>query len=246
MEAVGTVTFAGVAGDSGAGWAVGFLQAQWIETNWAIYRGQHQTDGSIFVQRARPPARSQQACFDCIGPTVRTLYGTAASPPTIVPATGGPPLPLVASLPASPAFPLTVSVIHRDFPQEFYPFTRTNHTTGQTNGLYEVQLEFAFCFSLVVKDAGGRFQFLHHLYWNLNWQYRFAPAVPPATPVATPVASSNTANIGNVIPGQPTDRRFLPVLTTPQTTNCNAIALAALNNPNIRESSRWENFDVKR
>ena len=62
LEAVGTVAFNHARGST-AGWQIGFIQAQWIETNWAVYRGMTQAAGSVFVQR---------------GPTART---TAASVP---------------------------------------------------------------------------------------------------------------------------------------------------------------------
>ena len=63
IEAIGSVTFHGSAGDSAAGWTIGFVQAQWVETNWGVYRGAAPSDGSVFVQRARPPSRPHQACF---------------------------------------------------------------------------------------------------------------------------------------------------------------------------------------
>ena len=52
------------------------IQAQWIETNWGYYRGQHNSDGSLFVQRARPPARPAQACRDTVGPVGDIFYNT--------------------------------------------------------------------------------------------------------------------------------------------------------------------------
>lgn len=84
IEAVGSVTFAGRAGDSGAGWSVGFLQAEWVETNWGVYRGDTVADGSVFVQRARPPARPKQACLDADSPT--DLFYGLPSDEQIVPA----------------------------------------------------------------------------------------------------------------------------------------------------------------
>src|SRR5215207_5589622 len=48
VTANGEVTLNGAAGDSAAGWTVGFLQAQWIETNWCYYRGR------LIVARLEP------------------------------------------------------------------------------------------------------------------------------------------------------------------------------------------------
>lgn len=53
LEAIGTVTFDGKPGDSAAGWQVGFVQAQWIETNWGMCRGAHDHNGSLLLQRYR-------------------------------------------------------------------------------------------------------------------------------------------------------------------------------------------------
>jgi hypothetical protein len=65
MRLSGFATLKGSPGDSASGWKVGFIQAQWVETNWCSYRGQTNNDGSIFIQRGRPPARTQRACRDC-------------------------------------------------------------------------------------------------------------------------------------------------------------------------------------
>jgi hypothetical protein len=259
LEGIGTVVLHGAAGDSAAGWQVGFFQAQWIETNWGEYRGLSKTDGSVFVQRARPPARPRQACFDCIQVGGR-FYGTGSSSATSTPATGGAALPFVDTLAAGSVLPLTVQVLHRDTPADSFPLSRLNTKTRQQNFLHAAQLEFAFCMSLVVREPAGRLHFLQNLYWNVNWQSTFRFASATAAPTITPVAAGTSANVGRLIPGRPTDKRFLTVLTTAQTTNCNAVFRAAtaatappatlpatpLTNPNIRETTAWQNFDVTR
>ncbi len=245
IECVGTVTLHGAAGDVGTGWNVGFLQAQWIETNWRAYRGLTQADGSVFVQRARPPARPRQACFDCLVAGA-PFYGTGASPATLVPATGGPALSLVVPLPASPAFPSTISAIHADVPGDFAAFSLRNGRTGKTVFLSEVQLEFHFCTSFVVREPGGRLHFLQNLYWNVHWQNRFTFPNAAASPTIAAVAAGTAANVGHVIAGPINDGRFTTVLTTPQTTNCNNIAGTAEQRPNLVEAQGWPLFDVTR
>ena len=245
IEAVGTVTLNGAAGDSGTGWDVGFLQAQWIETNWLAYRGLTQAAGSVFVQRARPPARPHQACFDCLVAGA-PFYGSGAKPATKVPATGGAALPFVAPLPANPTFPSTISAIHADFPGDFAPFSRRNARTGQPNFLSEVQFEFHFCISLVLREPGGQLHFLQNLYWNVHWQNTFKFANATANPAVTVVAAGTSAHVGHVIAGNIADARFLPVLTTPQATNCNQIAAAAELRPNLTEVAGWPLFNVTR
>jgi hypothetical protein len=156
-------------------------------------------------------------------------------------------------------FPLTVQVLHRDTPSDSFPLSRLNTTTRQPNFLREAQLEFAFCMSLVVREPSGRLHFLQNLYWNVHWQSTFRFANAAAAPTLTPVAAGTSANVGHLIAGRPTDARFLPVLTTPQATNCTAVFRAAeaatappaalpptrLTNPNIREAAGWPNFDVR-
>ncbi len=244
MEAVGTVTLKGLPGESGAGWSVGFLQAQWIETNWGAYRGVTAADGSIFVQRARPPARPRQACFDCI--TIGAPFYADATIPARAPVTGGPALPFVAALPANPTFPLTLSVLHSDFPSDFFPFSRLNSVTGQQNLLSEAQLEFSFCFVLALKGPAGQLRMAKSAYWAVAWQNKFHFTAGAAVPTITPVAGGNYAKVGGIIEGGPADPRFTTVLTTAQTTNCNALANAETLHPNLKETQGWPNFDVTR
>jgi hypothetical protein len=244
MEAVGTVTLKGSPGESGAGWNVGFLQAQWIETNWGAYRGLSEADGSVFVQRARPPARPRQACFDCI--TIGAPFYADTTVPARSPVTGGPALPFVAPLPANPTFPLTISVLHSDFPSDFFPFSRLNSVTGQQNLLSEAQLEFSFCFVLALKGPAGQLSMAKSVYWNVAWQSKFKFANAAAVPTITPTAGGNHANVGGIINGGPADTRFTTVLTTAQTTNCNAIADNESKHPNLKETHGWPLFDVRR
>src|SRR4051794_28936433 len=64
MHVEGVVRMNGFAADVRDDWNIGWIQAQWIETTWAEYRGQFDSHGSIFIQRARPPARPAQSCRD--------------------------------------------------------------------------------------------------------------------------------------------------------------------------------------
>src|SRR5262245_51967466 len=95
MHCEGAVRFNGDAADVRDDWVVGWVQAQWIETNWANYRGQFDNHGSIFIQRARPPARPRQGCRDTSGP-VADIFTDPTDPREFQP------------LPAATPFPLTV------------------------------------------------------------------------------------------------------------------------------------------
>jgi len=229
----GRVQFNGAAADSGDGWLVGWIQAQWIETNWGYYRGQSNADGSAFHQLARPPARPSQACRDTVGPVADIFYATSAG--------------LRSAVPGGGVYPKTVNVVFRDTPADAYDISFTNTLTGKPNFLREVQLEFHFCTILVVRDPANVFHQLKHIYWNMHWQYRFTPtAFPPGpgTLNATPIAAGIGGNVSRVFDGAATDKRFAGVLTSVQANSCNQLATDAGNSPNIRQSRVWDNFDV--
>jgi hypothetical protein len=221
---------------------VGFLQAQWIETNWCDYRGQFNSDGSIFLQRGRPPARPYQACRDCVdgSPLNAAFYDT--TPPTAEIATGGP-----------GGFPQVISVSHFDNPSDDCNVVEMNSKTRKPNFLHEAMFEFHFCTVLTVRDPAGVFHHQCSFYWNYHWQTTFHLATftnPPAGFRVHPGPSGTGAHVGGVIPGAPTDTRFTGVLTTPQTQSCNTIfrnALAAVNAPgssNRHEKTTWANFNI--
>src|SRR6266542_2220712 len=49
LSAVGQATLMGSAGESCEGWSLGIIQMQWVETNWASYRGRTRAEGSLLV-----------------------------------------------------------------------------------------------------------------------------------------------------------------------------------------------------
>ncbi len=241
MHCEGEVRFSGAAGDSRAGWQVGWIQAQWIETNWAYYRGQANPDGSIFLQRGRPPARPRQACRDTSG-AVSTIFTDPTDPREF------------QTLPTTGNFPLLIKVQSNDPPGESYAAVQTNSLTGRPNFIQEVQLEFHFCTVLSVRDPAGGFHHLAHFYWNVHWQYRFQPTrFPPgdANWRIDAVARGNTAAVSHAIAGPTADPRFAGVLTTAQTKSCVDLAgdsqrVASARGPNRREFSVWQSVDVRR
>jgi hypothetical protein len=248
IEGLGTVTLNGAAGDSGTGWEIAFIQAQWIETNWGYYRGATNGDGSVFIQRARPPARPHQACRDSAKATSIFYVDNAAqvsNPQTPLP--GGVTPPFDVKVAAAPGFPLTATVFHQDLPGDAYALFQTNSKTGALNFLNEVQLEFHFCTVLTVKDPGGKFKFLKHFYWNMHWQYQFTVSNTGAGVGAGFTANAIQAkgNVSPVYDGEANDHRFVGVLTAPAAVNCNVVAAAAAKNPIVREASVWQNFDVR-
>jgi hypothetical protein len=128
-------------GDNPEGWTLGLIQLQWIETNWGSYRGQSNSDGSCFLQRARPPARAAKGCRDTLGAGEIFVNNAPGLDRTV--ATAGTP------------FPIAMTAQFSDAPTDAYPLTRPNSLTGKANFLGEVQLEFHFCTILTLKDPAG-------------------------------------------------------------------------------------------
>ena len=177
IKAEGEVTLTGGPGDNAAGWQLGFIQLQWIETNWCYYRGQTENDGSIFIQRARPPARPNQACCDCVdgSPPSKLFYSTN-------PADGE----LVTAQPLD-KLPLKMAVSHFDQPADSVHVVEMNSSAAsggaKPNFLAESQMEFHFCTVLSAREPTGRFHHLLSFYWNVRWQATFQPVTfgnPPA------------------------------------------------------------------
>jgi hypothetical protein len=237
LIANGLCRITGAAGDSPAGWTLGLIQMEWIETNWGFYRGQFDKDGSSFLQRARPPARPKQGCRDTLVAGAIFVDNNPGGDRTV--ATAG------------TALPATLTAAFNDGPTETYPLTRVNSLTGKTNFLREVQLEFHFCTVLTLKDPGTNFTHLKHLLWNVHWQAEFLPTnfaniAAAWTITKTGGALGNTANVSAVANGGPSEARFTSIITTAGAPNCNAVATAAAAGPNIRENAKWANFDVTR
>jgi hypothetical protein len=244
MHAAGDVKLTGNAGDVRVGWQVGWIQAQWVETNWAEYRGQFDHDGGIFLQRGRAPARPPGACRDTSG-VVGTIFTDPTDPTEF------------QTLPAVGAFPIAVHVETNDTPGEGYNQIEMNSLTGKPNFLHEIQLEFLFCTVLTVRDPILAFHHQGHFFWNVRWQTQFQPTAFPAPTDAqwrvTPLGAPGTgAAARGPFGGNPTEAKFTGVLTTPQVASCvdratqSAAAVAVVGNACRREFPRWHSSDVRK
>ncbi len=264
ISADASVQVNGAADDSLAGWTFGFIQVQWIETNWGYYRGQFNNHGSIFVQQGRPPARSTQVCRDTNRniPVGNFFFDPAMS---------------TAPFPRGPAaFPATINVNNwNDTPRTFYPLVQMNSKKSQPNFLREVQLEFHFLTVFSARDPHGAFTHLAHFFWNVHWQARFQPAnfanLAQRWNVQVMTAGGGFGrNVGKVIKGAPTaspaSRRETAMVAALTDRNlvdsCNDIADAAedsikgipitlpflptfvLRSPNRHESEDWTSPNV--
>jgi len=229
----GACRLTGSAGDNPAGWTLGLIQLKWISTDWAYYVGQSNGDGSSFLQMARPPARPVQGCRDTITPGAIFIDNNPGLDRTV-------------ALAGAP-FPIAMSAAFSDAPSRVFALSRRNRRTGKVNFIREAQSEAHFCTVLSLMSPAGVFSHLKCIYWNVHWQSRSVPTnfANMAAPWSiTRTVGGNAANVGKIIDGTPTDPRFAPIITIAAAPHCNTLVRAAIKSPNVRESSKWENFDV--
>ena len=113
----GTADLTAVETATPAGWTFGWMQAEWCETNWTYFRGQHNNDGSVFRQRGRTPARSSRACRDTITAGV-PIYNDVGAGQSMI-------------LTSSTALPASLTAGHYDKPGEL-PAANNKHADRQT------------------------------------------------------------------------------------------------------------------
>ena len=237
IQADGEVTL------TAGGWELGFLQAQWIETNWVHYRGHSVGDGSLLLQRGHPPARARQACRDTVGPVADIWYNAVPGQNQN------------AVVPGGAVFPLKLTAHFFDNPSDDCNLVEVNSLNGADNFLREAQFEFHFNTVLSLREtATGNFHHLLNFFWNAHWQTRFLPAAftnpAPAAWTITSIAGGNSASVSHVIQGGPTDGRFIGVLTSAQTQNCNQLFAAAETSvetagfPGRHEITDWASIPV--
>jgi hypothetical protein len=236
IETTGSAVLTG--SQPAAGWQLGFIQVEWLDTSWLYYRGRQNSHGSIFFQRSRPPTRPIKACRD-VDPETEIFY----DPPTTVTAADG--------------FPKTLTIHHYDKPGDTAKAVVKNSLTGEDNFIREAQLGFLFCTVLTARDPAGSYHHLKSFYWNVRWQARFQPHNfnSPLLGWSVMVVSGGQGSArSGVIEGSPTDPRFKDILTDRTVRGCNALiplyspppdGVIAVGNPNRRESRVWEDFDVR-
>jgi hypothetical protein len=243
MKMIGQCKITGASGDNPAGWTLGFIQLQWIETNWGYYQGEKDVDGSCLERRDRPPARPAQGCRDTLA-LGGILFDNKPGHDRAVAGTGT-------------AFPVNMSATFSDAPNDSYPLTRANSRTKKTNFLREVQLEFHFCTILALMDPDpGRqvralldlenaFRYLKHVLWNVHWQAKFLPTnfadlTAPWTITRSGGAQGNAANASRTFEGGPTDRRFLGISAALAAPNCLLVEKTARKAPVLTENLKWQ------
>jgi hypothetical protein len=248
ISAVGRARLLGESGkDSVADWTFGFIQVQWIETNWQYYRGQTSADGSLFIQRGRPPARPVQACRDVVkkGSLNEIWFNN------------------FERLFSGTTFPTpVVEVSFEDNPLDHCRLVEMNTHPDLPDGprknfLQEAQLEFHFCCIFSARDPAGVFHHLAHFYWAVHWQAHFRPASHTNIDEkwhVRPVTKGMGKFVSLVYHGGPNDPRFRDVITAPAVKSANDLSVEAREliesrdpkvTANVHQKPVWGNFDVR-
>lgn len=245
IEAKGEILFASRGSKSLHGWTIGFAQVQRYDTRWTVYRGEQPGDGSVFEQNARPPARTQQACFDGDRPGAIWYFDQykmcwLQSRPNDVYKR------FVVDLPDIPGGYPSSEVYFQDNPSAGVQVFVVNGRTKAMNYLQAAQVEIGFCTALIARDPAGVPHFLDCFYWNVHWQYEFRRVPGSLRFQAVQVPGGVKTSVSKIIKGAPPERRLRELLKGGQPTTCTILARRAMSRPHLIETADWRSFDVRR
>jgi hypothetical protein len=229
--ATGTAKLRGDSVGEVAGYTLGWIQCQLMETNWAIYRGNKDDDGSTLLDFGWKPPMA--VCRDTHEEKA-VLYDEAYD-------SGG------ANRFVAPKGLKEVNMTceFRDFPRDDFQLQVTNSLTNKPNFLDEAMIEIYFCTVLTLQSPGGEFQHLKHIFWNVRWHYRFTPKDAKGVPGVLPVKGEDPGKYCLVQDGAPTDARILDKLTDGKTTNC-TVRMRGRDPIVTPRKGKSETFDTKR
>jgi hypothetical protein len=229
VSCFGKAKLIGDSGESAAGWAFGFIQIEWINVNWAHYKGVNNEDGSLFVNYARPPLNMQTVSHDRADEEPnRIWYDDGPSQPDdeldgfhVVPAGKTVPHDLEKEVRGG-------GVVFADRPTMGHMRQLPNKLTGARNFLFEAQTAHHFCTIFSAREpSDGPFRPLASFYWACHWQARFDPK-PDGSFLFMIRDNQGTGFFrSGVIPGPPSDPRFKDVVTKPTGDCCNKILRSA-------------------
>jgi hypothetical protein len=201
IDANGSIRLRGTAGESVAGWTLGFIQLKYIGTDYARYRGTTDHNGSVWVTGS-----NRIVCRDTDDGSTEVWYDSMTSGGTTGP-NGTNRLPAGTVIP--PVGFLDVPAHLYDRPRRKWPsiVKNTSVAGNPTNFLYHADIGLAFCTMLVARDPGNKFHMLMHFYWNIRWEQMFAVdgsgKVVPGRTILREHNIQRPAHTGN-----PMDKRF--------------------------------------
>jgi hypothetical protein len=167
IDANASMRLKGTAGESVAGWTLGFIQLKYIGTNHSRYRGATVRQGSMLVTGS-----NQILCRDTDIGSTEVWYDSLNSGGTTGP-TGTNKLAAGTVIP--PTGFLDVPAHLFDQPSRWWPSVETNFVArGRPNNFLQYTvIELLFCTMLVAQEPGGTFHMLKHFYWNIIWEHTF-------------------------------------------------------------------------
>ena len=240
----GSASLTGDPTDKLEGFTLGWINIEWEETNYGIYRGLSASHGSFLLKRDTAPARIAAQCRDTFNPqsilvdqSARGLDHQTVLPGTVVPAKS-----------ASP-FLLPLRCEFKDAPGDTYVLQAKNDVTKQMNYLYEVEINMRFCTVLTLQWPDKHFEHLKHVFWKMHWHYFFKPPAKAGDPWVkqADVAVQQSSRVGDVQYGPPTDRWVKMVLDAANAPNCIQLAGSQSQNPVvIPPRSDWYDFPSER
>ncbi|QOY91273.1 hypothetical protein [Paludibaculum fermentans] len=151
----------GIPGSFTGSWKFGFIQLEYSETNYARYRGRQQSHGSTLSTSTRR---------FLVRDTDETAPDIWYDPPSGGVVEGRGTQVLRTTTPIPSAGRLTTHVMMEDRPTQPFSTRITNGSTGFFNFLHHMESTFMFCTILAAQEPGGRFHFLKHFYWNLDFE----------------------------------------------------------------------------
>jgi hypothetical protein len=181
-------------------WKFGYIQLEYAETNYARYRGRQEAHGSTLSTSSRrflvrdTDERAPDVWYD---PPSGGIDGTGR---------GTQVLRFTTPIPASRR--LMTRVVISDVPRQSFPTRITNASTGFFNFLHHMESTFKFCTILTAQEPNnGRFHFLKHFYWNMDFEAFFSADAAGKIQVSRVVRQA--VNIQRAIhSGSPNDTRF--------------------------------------
>jgi hypothetical protein len=236
FTAIGTARLRGDKEGEIAGYTLGWIQCQLMETNWAIYRGLEEKDGSqIFKYGWKPP---MAVCRDAEKNVIlyNADYGSEAAKKGVVNKFVAP-----KGLKES-----VMACEFRDFPSDSFPIQQPNSLTKKTNFIEEAMIELYFCTVLTLLSPDNKtFEHLKHVYWNIRWHYHFKPPDAKGNPLPVPVKGADAGKLCSVQDGAPKDSRVLEKLIDRTATSCN-VRSADINPVVDEKATKSERFDTTR
>jgi hypothetical protein len=168
ITASGSMRLTGTAGESIAGWTLGFIQLKYIGTNYARYRGATERAGSMLVTGS-----NQIVCRDTDIGSREIWYDSIFSGGTVGP-TGTNQLAAGAVIPRTGFLDLPAGLF--DQPARWWLSVQTNTIAPARpdNFLHHADVGLAFCTMLVARDPANHYHLLKHFYWNVRWELMFA------------------------------------------------------------------------